>query len=261
MIGLLGNEVQMMFVTFSSAVGFAKPGRVRMLSVISPERNPALPDVPTMREQGLDMTVGSWQGVFVPKGTPKPVVDRLYRVSVDMMKDPQVVKRMGETGITIVTSKSPADFTAFVQGGDRALRESDQGRQHPDRMMPASRNAALHMLTYRISAVLAACLLAAAAGFRDRRAPRAKDDDYPSRPVRNIVPFAPGGASDFVARIMQPAAVRASRPAGRGGQPRRRRRQHRHGSGGALEPGRLHDHARQRRHWSRSTRSYFRSSR
>jgi tripartite-type tricarboxylate transporter receptor subunit TctC len=115
MIGLLGNEVQMMFVTFSSAVGFAKPGRVRMLSVISPERNPALPDVPTMREQGLDMTVGSWQGVFVPKGTPKPIVDKLYRVSVDMMKDPQVVKRMGEAGITIVTSKSPADFTAFVK--------------------------------------------------------------------------------------------------------------------------------------------------
>jgi len=107
--------VQMMFVTFSSAVGFAKQNRVRMLGVISPERNPALPEVPTLREQGLNMTVGSWQGVFVPQKTPKHIVDTLYRVSHETMKDPGVVKRMGENGITIVTSKSPADFTAFVK--------------------------------------------------------------------------------------------------------------------------------------------------
>ena len=115
MIGLLGGEVQMMFVTFSSAVNFAKAGKVRMLSLVSPDRNPALPEVPTMREQGLDMVVGSWQGIFVPQGTPKPVVNTLYKVGVDMMKDPLIVKRLGELGITIVTSKSPADFVAFVK--------------------------------------------------------------------------------------------------------------------------------------------------
>lgn len=114
MIGLLGNEVQMMFVTFSSAVNFAKQNRVRMLAVISPERNPALPDIPTMREQGLNMVVGSWQGLFVPKGTPQPEVKKMFQVGVAMMKDPQVVKRMGDSGITIVTSKSPADFVAFL---------------------------------------------------------------------------------------------------------------------------------------------------
>jgi len=115
MIGLLGNEVQAMFVTFSSAVNFAKQGRVRMLGVISPDRNPAYPEIPTMREQGLNMVVGSWQGLFVPKGTPQPVVDKLFKVGHEMMKDPQVVKRLGESGITIVTSKSPADFVAFVK--------------------------------------------------------------------------------------------------------------------------------------------------
>ncbi len=115
MIGLLGNEVQMMFVTFSSAVNFAKQGRVRMLGVISPERNPALPEIPTLREQGHDMVVGSWQGLFVPKGTPKAVVDKLYPVGVQMMKDPQVVKRLSEGGVSIISSKSPADFYAFVK--------------------------------------------------------------------------------------------------------------------------------------------------
>jgi tripartite-type tricarboxylate transporter receptor subunit TctC len=114
-IGLLGNEIQMMFVTFSSVVNFAKQGRLRMLAVISPDRNPAYPEVPTMREQGLNLVVGSWQGIFVPKGTPQPVVNKLYRVGVDMMKSPQVVKRLGDSGITIVTSKAPADFVAFVK--------------------------------------------------------------------------------------------------------------------------------------------------
>ncbi len=115
MIGLLGNEVQMMFVTFSSAVNFAKQGRIRMLGVVSPERNPALPEIPTMREQGLDMVVGSWQGLFVPKGTPQAVVNKLYKVGVEMMKDPQVIKRLTDGGVTIVSSKSPADFVAFVK--------------------------------------------------------------------------------------------------------------------------------------------------
>jgi tripartite-type tricarboxylate transporter receptor subunit TctC len=115
MIGLLANEVQMMFVTFSSAVNFAKQGRVRMLGVISPERNAALPDVPTMREQGYNMVVGSWQGIFVPKGTPKPIVDRLYQVGVNAMKDPQVVKRLSDGGVAIITSRSPADFHQFVK--------------------------------------------------------------------------------------------------------------------------------------------------
>jgi len=115
MIGLLGGEVQMMFVTFSSAVNFAKAGKVRMLSVISPDRNPVYKEIPTMREQGLDMVVGSWQGLFVPQGTPKAVVNKLYKVGVEMMNDPNVVKRLGDNGITIITSKSPADFVAFVK--------------------------------------------------------------------------------------------------------------------------------------------------
>jgi tripartite-type tricarboxylate transporter receptor subunit TctC len=115
MIGLLANEIQVMFVTFSSAVTFAKQGRVRMLGVITPTRNPAYPEIPTMREQGLNMVVGSWQGLFVPKGTPQLVVNKLFKVGVEMMKDPQVVKRLGDSGITITTSKSQADFVNFVK--------------------------------------------------------------------------------------------------------------------------------------------------
>jgi tripartite-type tricarboxylate transporter receptor subunit TctC len=113
MIGLLGNEVQTMFVTFSSAVTYVKSGRVRMLAAVSPERIPALPDVPTMREQGLNMAVGSWQGIYVPKGTPGAVVKKLFEVAHETMKHPEVIKRMTDSGVSIVTSQSPEEFAKF----------------------------------------------------------------------------------------------------------------------------------------------------
>ena len=116
MIGLLANEVQAMFVTFSSAVTYAKSGRVRMIGTVSPERIPAMPDVPTMREQGLDMAVGSWQGVYVPKGTPAPIIKKLFEVAHETMRHPDVVKRMVDSGVTIVTSKSPEEFGRFWKG-------------------------------------------------------------------------------------------------------------------------------------------------
>ena len=113
MIGLLANEVQAMFVTFSSAVTYVKSGRVRMLAAVSPARIPALPDVPTLREQGLNMTAGSWQGIYAPKGTPAPIVKKLFDVAQETMKHPDVVKRMADNGVTIVVSKSPDEFAKF----------------------------------------------------------------------------------------------------------------------------------------------------
>ncbi len=113
MIGLLGNEVQTMFVTITSAVNFAKQGRVRMLGVVAAERNPAMPEVPTMREQGFDMVVGSWQGLFAPKGTPRNVINRLFGVGQETMRHPEVARKLGDSGAVVVLSKSPEDFALF----------------------------------------------------------------------------------------------------------------------------------------------------
>lgn len=114
-IGLLSNEVQWLMATFSSTVNFAKQGRLRMLGIIAPERSQAMPEAPTMREQGFDMVVGSWQGLFVPRDTPAGVVSTMYKVGQAAMKDPAVVKKLGDSGVVVVTSKSPADFRAFVK--------------------------------------------------------------------------------------------------------------------------------------------------
>jgi tripartite-type tricarboxylate transporter receptor subunit TctC len=112
-VGLLSNEVQVMFVTYSSVIGHAKGGRVRMLAVVTPQRIAQTPDVPTMREQGFDMVVGSWQGVYVPKGTPSAVVNKLFAATHETMKNAEVVRRLTDSGITIVTSASPAEFKKF----------------------------------------------------------------------------------------------------------------------------------------------------
>ena len=114
-VGLLGNEVQFMFATFSSTVNFAKQNRLRMLGVIAPERNAAYPEAPTMKEQGFDMVVGSWQGIFVPAGTPRPVVSKLFDATQKAMKDATVNKRLNDGGVPAIVSKSPEDFTKFVK--------------------------------------------------------------------------------------------------------------------------------------------------
>jgi tripartite-type tricarboxylate transporter receptor subunit TctC len=59
------------------------------------------------------MTVGSLQGIYVPKGAPAPVVRKLFDVAQETMKHTDVTKRMVESGVSIVTSKTTMDFAAF----------------------------------------------------------------------------------------------------------------------------------------------------
>jgi len=113
--GLAGGETHMMFVTASSAMTFVKNGRVKLLAVTSNKRLAAFPDTPTMAESGFpELTSGSWQGVFVPVGTPKEAVDKLYSVLMETMKTPEVVQRLGNGGVDVVTS-APGEFAKFVQ--------------------------------------------------------------------------------------------------------------------------------------------------
>ena len=113
--GLIGGETHLMFTTVSSALGHIKGGRLKALVVVSAKRLARLPDVPTMVEAGYrDSTSGSWQGVFVPAGTPKEIVERLYAVLLQTMKTPDVVERLAKGGVEVVTSPSPAAFAAYV---------------------------------------------------------------------------------------------------------------------------------------------------
>jgi tripartite-type tricarboxylate transporter receptor subunit TctC len=114
-VGLLGGETQVMFVTLSSAISFVQAGKLKALGLSTTKRMDALPQVPTMAEAGYpEMVSSSWQGVFVPAGTPRAIVDKLHQAVVATMSAPEVVQRFTAGGVNVVTSKTPEDFAAYV---------------------------------------------------------------------------------------------------------------------------------------------------
>ena len=92
-----------------------KSGRLKPLAVTSTKRIDTLPDVPTVAEAGYpDLNAGSWQGIFVPAGTSRDVVDRLFNVATQVMKDRDVIARLKNGGAEAVTSATPAEFQKYV---------------------------------------------------------------------------------------------------------------------------------------------------
>jgi tripartite-type tricarboxylate transporter receptor subunit TctC len=126
--GLVGGETHLMFVTASSAMNHVKNARLRLIAVTSAKRLAAFPDAPTFAEAGFpELTSGSWQGIFVPAGTPKPVVDRLYTAVIETMKTAEVSQRLANGGVEVVTS-APGEFAKFVaretERWGKAVREA-----------------------------------------------------------------------------------------------------------------------------------------
>jgi tripartite-type tricarboxylate transporter receptor subunit TctC len=113
--GLVGGETHLMFVTVSSAIGHVRNGRLKMLAISTAKRMDQLPSVPTTSEAGYpELAASSWQGVFVPAGTPKDIVERLHGIVLKTMASPEVVERLANGGVIVTTSASPAAFAEFV---------------------------------------------------------------------------------------------------------------------------------------------------
>jgi tripartite-type tricarboxylate transporter receptor subunit TctC len=101
-------------------MGMIRGGRLKALATTSPKRVEQLPAVPTMVEAGYaDFVTSSWQGVFVPAGTPKEVVDRLHTALTQTLQTPDVIERLGKGGVSAVASASPQAFAEFVANEHR----------------------------------------------------------------------------------------------------------------------------------------------
>ena len=116
LIDLIGGRVQVMSSTLPSAVPHIKTGRVRALAVTSLARSSALPDVPTVAEAaGLrGYEANTWQGLLFPRGTPAPVVDRMYRAVAGVLAQNDVTARLRDLGYEPVGS-NPREFSAFIK--------------------------------------------------------------------------------------------------------------------------------------------------
>lgn len=110
---LLGGQVDAAFVNINSIIQHIKAGKVRALAVASEKRNPLLPDVPTLAEQGVKgAEVQSWQAVAAPKGLPADIKLKLHGAIVAGLNEPAVKDKLVAQGFEIVTN-TPEQFTAY----------------------------------------------------------------------------------------------------------------------------------------------------
>ncbi|GAA4402245.1 tripartite tricarboxylate transporter substrate binding protein BugD [Quisquiliibacterium transsilvanicum] len=99
---LMGNQVDVLCDQTTNTTPQIKGGRVRALALTAPSRLASLPDVPTAAEAGLKgFELGIWHGMYAPKGTPKPVLDKLVSAMQAALASPEVKNRFAELGSVI----------------------------------------------------------------------------------------------------------------------------------------------------------------
>jgi len=112
---LMGGSIQLMFVDMPAAMQHIRSGRLRPIGVTSLQRSPALPEVPTVAEQGLPgFEVIAWFGVFAPAKTPQATVDALSRRVLSIMEKPAVRQKMEALGADPV-ALPPAEFSRHIK--------------------------------------------------------------------------------------------------------------------------------------------------
>lgn len=118
MVALLGGQVDILCDQTTQTIPMIKSGKVKFYGVTTMERIKALPDAPTLDEQGLKgFEVVVWHGVYAPKGTPKEALDKLNAALRVALKDPQVAARLGELGAQIVpeSKQTPAALRDWLK--------------------------------------------------------------------------------------------------------------------------------------------------
>ena len=111
----LGGQTQFMFPSLFTAIPYVKSGKLKPLAVAGPKRSPLLPDVPTLKEAGVDgVDVQQWYGVFAPAKTPRPVIDKLNKALNQVLADKEVVKRIEDHGAD-VESSTPEQLGTLVK--------------------------------------------------------------------------------------------------------------------------------------------------
>jgi tripartite-type tricarboxylate transporter receptor subunit TctC len=111
---LLGGTLMVGVTGLPAVQQHLKAGKLKMIAITTPQRAPGAPDYKTVAEQGFaNFNAAPWAGFFAPKGTPKPVVDKLALDLADALKQADVAQKMNDLGSTVVGNK-PEEFRQFV---------------------------------------------------------------------------------------------------------------------------------------------------
>lgn len=115
LVALLSGEVQLYFGNIRAMMPHVRAGKLKALGVTSPNRSPAVPEIPTIAESGLPgYSMLAWWGLLAPAGTPKGIVMQLQTEVARMLREPALRDRLAAVGIDAVGS-SPEAFGAFIR--------------------------------------------------------------------------------------------------------------------------------------------------
>ncbi len=125
---LVGGQVHLMFDSMMTALPLVKAGKLRALGITGATRSPAVPDIPTIAEQGVaGYSAAGWIGVVAPAKTPPEIVAKLSKAVAAAVKAPAVAERLSAQAAEPVGS-TPEEFAAFIQAEtkkwERAVRDS-----------------------------------------------------------------------------------------------------------------------------------------
>ena len=96
-------------------------GEIRPLAIMADSRDPAFPDVPTLKESGIDWSAGTWRGFAVPKGTPAEVIDVLYNAMKKITDSGEYKEFMSKNGFGLLV-RGPKEFAEFARQQDTDLK-------------------------------------------------------------------------------------------------------------------------------------------
>ena len=113
---ILAGEVDAVFGSMPALLQNVKAGKVKPIAVGTATRSPALPEVPTVAEQGYPgFEAALWLGIMGPAGMPRPVVDKLHKALTEIVARPEFKTAMDANGAEPVSSKTPQEFTEMLR--------------------------------------------------------------------------------------------------------------------------------------------------
>ena len=115
LMDVISGVITMNFSSLPPAVSQIKGGRLKALAVTGNKRVSSLPDVPTLKEQGVDVAVTGWHGLFAPPKTPDAILDRLHKETAIAMKDSKYTEALAKDGLELPPARSRAEFTKYVE--------------------------------------------------------------------------------------------------------------------------------------------------
>ena len=115
LIGLASGQVDMLVVAAPAALGQIQAGRVRGIAILSRQRLPDMPDIPTSVEQGYEnFELTSWYGILAPSATPRDIINRLNAELVKAVSASEMKPRLAQAGVEPLTS-TPDEFAQFIR--------------------------------------------------------------------------------------------------------------------------------------------------